>query len=249
MNNRKWIWFDLDDTLYDFERSSLIGLDYIFKEYDLGRRFNDTSEWIDCYHRHNRALWTLYNAAKITQRELRRDRFVLPLTEAGFGAREAEELADVLDGVYLDRLGSTGLLVDGARPLLEQLRAGGYAIGLLSNGFTGVQHRKLESSGIAPAIDCVVLSDEIGINKPDRRIFDYALRKASATAADSVMVGDNPETDIGGALNAGWSGAVLFDPHRAAGSSDDAPGPRPTAIVDRLEQIPGCLGRITGRTL
>lgn len=244
MGNRKWIWFDLDDTLYDFGRSSLIGLDYIYKEYDLRRHFPTADAWIDCYHRHNHALWDLYNAGKITQKALRRDRFVLPLTEAGFSDAEAEELAAELDGVYLERLGSTGLLVDGAREMLEQLRGRGYGIGLLSNGFTGVQHRKLESSGIAPLIDCVALSDEIGINKPDRRIYDYALQKAGASASESVMVGDNPETDIEGALRAGWRAAVLFDPQGSAAKSDSAAGCRPTAVVGGLGEIPECLDRI-----
>ncbi len=244
MNNRKWIWFDLDDTLYDFSRSSLNGLDYIYNEYGFRRHFPTVEEWVESYHRHNRALWNLYNVGGIDQQTLRRDRFLLPLTEGGFTSDEADALSRELDGVYLDRLGSTGLLVEGARELLENLRCRGYGIGVLSNGFSGVQHRKLESSRIGGLVDCVVLSDEIGINKPDRRIFDYALQKAKATALESVMVGDNPQTDILGALRAGWRAAVLFDPQGCADPSGDSAQCGITAVVRHLSLVPDCLDSI-----
>lgn len=241
MNNRKWIWFDLDDTLYDFSRSSLIGLNYIYNAYGLGRHFPTVGEWIECYHRHNRALWDLYNVGGVDQQTLRRDRFVLPLTEGGFAPDEADGLTRELDGVYLERLGSTGLLVEGARELLVNLRVRGYGIGVLSNGFSGVQHRKLESSRMAELVDCVVLSDDIGINKPDRRLFDHALKKAGTTALESVMVGDNLQTDIEGALRAGWRAAVLFDPQRCTEGSGHCAA---TAVVRCLSHIPECIESI-----
>lgn len=223
-----WIFFDLDDTLYDFATSSLIGLRYIYRNYGIGRHFASEQEWIDCYHRHNRSLWTLYNAGKTTQAALRRDRFFLPLTEGGFPAEEAEALTRELDTVYLDQLAATGLLLPGAIETITELKRRGHRIGVLSNGFCGVQEGKLKSSGLESLIDCVVLSDEIGINKPDRRIFDYALRKSGATASTALMVGDNPETDIAGALAAGWQ-AVLLSPTASTSS--------PCAAITTLDQL------------
>ncbi|MDE5657655.1 MAG: hypothetical protein K2I25_01190 [Muribaculaceae bacterium] len=77
----KWIWFDLDDTLYDFAASSLIALRHVYEKYNFKRFFADENVWFETYHRHNAALWQLYNRAEITQEKLRFDRFYLPLRE------------------------------------------------------------------------------------------------------------------------------------------------------------------------
>lgn len=207
----EWIWLDLDDTIYDFAASSLIALRQVYDKYALNRFFPDVQQWIDVYHRHNAALWALYNKAEITQQKLRFDRFYLPLQEGGADDAENVRLNPLLDVDYLAMLGATGLLIDGAKSVLEHLKSRGYKIGILSNGFREVQHEKLRSSGIDHLIDVVVLSDDININKPDRRIYDYALQQAGTTADASLMIGDNPATDIAGAIKAGWK-AILFSP-------------------------------------
>lgn len=208
----EWVWFDLDDTLYDFQASSLMALKRVFGEFRLDSFFNGEQQWIDIYHRHNAALWVDYAAGTITQATLRRERFVRPMAEVGADMSVVEPILASLDETYLRHLAETGLLVDGAMELVDNLRSAGFRIGIVSNGFIITQYGKLESSGLSGKIDCVVLSDEIGINKPDRRLFDYALTKSSATASGSLMIGDNPDTDIRGALGAGWH-AMLFSPH------------------------------------
>lgn len=210
----RWVWFDLDDTLYDFVASSFIALRAVYDKHGFARYFGSVERWIETYHRHNAELWRKYNAAEITQQKLRFDRFYLPLAEAGMDETENKQLNATLDIEYLDLLGSTGLLVDGAREALVHLRSRGYNIGVLSNGFRGVQHEKLRSSGIEGLVDVVVLSDDIGVNKPDIRIYNHALHRSGATAAASVMIGDNPDTDIAGAVMAGWH-AMLYAPHSA----------------------------------
>lgn len=207
----KWIWFDLDDTLYDFASSSLIALRQVYLKYALDRFFADETQWIETYHRHNAALWHLYNNALITQQKLRFDRFYLPLLEGGMDDAENRRLNPLLDVDYLGMLGATGLLLDGAKEALAHLKSRGFMIGVLSNGFRGVQHDKLRSSGIESLVDKVVLSDDINVNKPDRRIYDYALLQAGTCAAESLMIGDNRDTDIAGALRAGWN-AILYAP-------------------------------------
>lgn len=207
----EWIWFDLDDTIYDFAASSLISLKQVYAKYELDRFFSDEQLWIGIYHKHNAALWNLYNKAQITQQQLRFDRFYLPLQEGGADEEENLRLNPILDVDYLAMLGSTGLLIDGAKQALEHLKSRGYKIGILSNGFRGVQNEKLRTTGISHLIDEVVLSDDININKPDRRIYDYALEKTGARAETSLMIGDNPSTDIVGAIKAGWK-AILYSP-------------------------------------
>lgn len=208
----KWIWFDLDDTLYDFAASSLIALRGVYERYGLHHFFENEQQWTDIYHRYNSMLWSRYNRGEITQAELRFDRFYLPLHEAGVDDRENRRLNSLLDTDYLAMLGSTGLLIDGAREVLESLKERSFSIGVLSNGFRGVQHEKLHSSGLEKLVDIMVLSDDAGVNKPDRRIFDYAVRESGATPGESLMIGDNADTDIAGALNAGWR-AMLFKPY------------------------------------
>ena len=210
-DNISYVWLDLDDTLYDFRAASLKALGEVHSLLSLDRFYPDRDKWIEVYHRHNSALWALYNRAEITKDFLKMERFRRPLVEAGATEAEARQLSSRLDPVYLDLLGRAGTVLPGAIELLKALRDKGFKIGILSNGFLEVQYKKLQSSGIGDYVDCVVLSDEIGVNKPDRRLYDYALQKASATAGESLMIGDNPDTDIAGALGAGWR-ARLFNP-------------------------------------
>lgn len=210
-NGIEWVWFDLDDTLYDFSRSSIIALNRLYSNHNLDRFFDSANHWIDIYHRHNASLWQQYNKSEITKEFLKFHRFYYPLIEVGATDETATLLSLDMDGEYLGYLAETGLTLAGAHALLSNLRSKGLKIGLLSNGFTEVQYDKLRSANLTDLIDCVVLSDEIGVNKPDRRLFDYALEKSGAKAATSLMIGDNPDTDIAGAISAGWR-AHLFNP-------------------------------------
>lgn len=232
----EWVWFDLDDTLYDFSRASLEALGEVYSIHRLGRFFNNLTEWVETYHRHNSALWELYNHAGITKERLKLKRFSGPLSEAGADNNAISPLAAALDRDYLRLLGRKGYLIEGAAELLGNLKSHGKKIGLLSNGFKEVQYDKLKSSRLDHKVDCVVLSDEIGVNKPDKRLFDYALGKSGASASHSVMIGDNPATDILGAVNAGWR-AVLFSPGSAIAPSDLPEG---VDVITRLGQAEVC---------
>lgn len=199
----KWVWVDLDDTLWDFEANSLESLKMVFRHYGLERYFSCADEFCQKYLAVNHALWADYNVGKISRDYLMCERFRRPLAEAGYPVTENtwREFSDY----YLDRLGECTLTVPGAHELLLRLRDQGFRIGIISNGFKEVQYRKLDSARLTHLIDCVTLSDEIGVNKPDRRLFDHALEKAGTTAAESIIIGDNPDTDILGGINAGWN--------------------------------------------
>lgn len=210
----RWVWLDLDDTLIDFHANSLAALRLTYAECDLDRFFATCEEWTDSYMRHNHALWDRYNRADITQAYLRMHRFLDPVKEK---CPEIDETlfipeAERLDTVYLDLLAQQKCMVDGAMELVRHLRAHSYNIGILSNGFTDVQHRKMHTVGLDTMIDAVVLSDDIGINKPDPRIYAHAMRRSGCTDPSAhIMIGDNPATDIAGALASGWR-AVLYAP-------------------------------------
>ena len=204
----KVVWIDLDDTLWDFRENSRVALSGLYDDYSLSDVFPTPEEWITCYERHNHALWELYNHGKIEKGYLMKERFLRPLLEGNHP--KAAELGRQFDTEYLDRLAECTGLIPGAMELLDRLRSQGYRIGILSNGFVEVQHRKISNSGLAPHIDYVVLSDDIGINKPDVRLYRHAELVAGVTAEECLMIGDNPDTDIAGAISAGWQ-ALLFD--------------------------------------
>lgn len=234
---RPWIWFDLDDTLWDFSGNSLKALAEVYGAYSLDRLWPTLQEWYDSYHAVNSELWVEYAHGRISRDYLRMERFRRPLVGAGCPDGEARRLSAQMDTDYLARLGRMTATVPGARGLLERLRPY-YNIGVLSNGFRPVQYDKMKSAGIYGLIDCTVLSDEIEVNKPDPRLFDYACRKGGTDADRCLLIGDNPETDIAGALNAGWQ-AVLFCPAAAGGTAPAIPGHEavnvPVAI--HLDQI------------
>ncbi len=223
------VWLDLDDTLWDFHANSRATLATLYDTERLDQWFSSPENWRDCYERHNHALWDQYNRAEVTKEFLMIERFRRPLVEGGCPEETAETMQRTLDKLYLSRLGECGKLVPGALELLNWLKENGYRTGVLSNGFVEVQHRKLHSSGVDHLIDCVVLSDEIGVNKPARQLFDYALEKSGTTADKSLLVGDNPSTDIAGAVNAGWH-AVYFN---RDGMSAQLPAP----LCDHVPEI------------
>lgn len=211
-----WVWFDLDDTVWNFTDNSLEALAQLYEAERLNRWWPDVDAWRDNYHRHNTALWALYTPGKIDRDTLRRERFRRPLTDAGVDAATAAAIAGYLDSEYLRRLALLPATIEGAHETLAALRAAGCRIGILSNGFKDTQQQKLRSSGLDVLVDLVVLSDDINVNKPDRRIYDYARRRAAelypetpCAPGDCLMVGDNADTDIRGALNAGWDAVLM----------------------------------------
>lgn len=202
----RWVWLDLDDTLIDFKVNSRAALRIVYDECDIQRFIPTADEWVETYEAHNHSLWDRYSRQEITQDFLRVDRFFTPLRQGWKGsADELVKFSWELDTIYLDRLARQKTLLPGAMELLDHLSAHNYNIGILSNGFTEVQHAKLTNTGIGPKIDLVVLSDDIGVNKPDTRLYNHAMERAGDTDPNHhLMIGDNLSTDIRGALDSGW---------------------------------------------
>ena len=195
----KNIFIDLDDTLYDFSAASREA----FKEtYDLlhyERFFSSFDHYMDIYSPYNLELWRIYGEGKITKDELNRMRYRHPLQVIG---ADNPELADTFCREALGRIPTKGNLIPGAIELLEYLRPK-YRMFILSNGFTELQSRKMATAGIDKYFDDIILSEEIGINKPHPELFEYALKKSNSRLQESIMIGDMFDTDIKGAENIG----------------------------------------------
>lgn len=227
-----WVWVDLDDTIWDFKNNSWEALAHVYYTAGLSVAFADVDTWRNSYQENNHRLWALYNTGAISKEFLMMERFRKVLAEAGYPENKAINMSPQLSDIYLDKLASLPHLVPGAKELLDHLRHAGYHIGIISNGFYEVQYRKMQSAGITGYFETVVLSDDIGINKPDRRIFDYALEKTAGKPHRTIIIGDNPATDIAGALNAGWQ-AIYFN-HNSSNTN-----PTPTGVIEvtSLSQI------------
>ncbi|MBO4593356.1 MAG: HAD-IA family hydrolase, partial [Bacteroidaceae bacterium] len=137
------------------------------------------------------------------------ERFRRPLS-AGEGIDVTEELCLEMSDRFLDFCASKPGVVDGAHELMEYLRRRGYRMHMTSNGFHEVQYKKLKACGLRPYFDTIILSEDAGANKPSSAFFDYALRQSGAERQTTLMIGDNLQTDILGALNAGID-ALLFN--------------------------------------
>lgn len=234
------VWVDLDDTIIDFTTNSRKALLRLYDTEKLCRWYADGQLWTESYERYNKELWAKYNVGGVSREVLRMERFALPLVEAGVTRAEAEFLSRRFDPLYLDFLAQERAIMPGALVLLGHLRKSGVKTGVLSNGFKEVQYRKIRAAGIERYIDIVVLSDDAGVNKPDKRVFEYAMRRSGiGDASRHLLIGDNPDTDIAGALDAGWH-AVHYLPARAV-----SVGVRPAdgcIVVDDLAGIVGLLG-------
>ncbi len=204
----KWIFFDLDDTLFDFSAASLISLRRLYKESpEIQSRFPSSEAFIDEYHIHNKRMWELHESGQITADFLKGERFRLTIAPERNDEATCKEMRRLNDR-YLWLLGECNTPMEGAKMLLEALSKK-YLIGVLTNGFTEVQYRKLRSTGLDRYIQRMVISDEIGIQKPDPRLFRYAEQATGATPDSTIMIGDNPANDIQGAIDAGWHAIYL----------------------------------------
>jgi putative hydrolase of the HAD superfamily len=209
MKTYRHLFFDLDHTLWDFETNAHETLAQLFADYDLARHGLFTfAEFSARYSEVNHALWRLYQSNKVTQQQLREVRFVRTLTR--LGVAEADIPTDI-SARFTDILPRKAAVFPHTHDVLGYLKHKGYHLHLITNGFEEVQHIKLASSKLADYFEEVVTSERSGCLKPDPRMFAHALARAGATAAESLMVGDNLECDVLGAYNAGID-QVYFNP-------------------------------------
>ncbi|MBO4871045.1 MAG: YjjG family noncanonical pyrimidine nucleotidase [Muribaculaceae bacterium] len=197
------VFIDIDDTLWSFSTNSRVALAHTYAHFGIERWEPQYERFEQIYETRNSALWHDYHHGRISRDFLLVERFRHVLQCINYTG-DATTTGSEMNDYYLSDLATLPHLVTGARELLEALHAHGLEVNVLSNGFAGVQQRKLSSGGIDHLIDRVVLSDDCGITKPQRGIFDYALQVCGVTARQVVMIGDDPDTDIAGAHEAGW---------------------------------------------
>jgi len=204
MSSIKHILFDLDHTLWDFETNSGIAFKTIFKQHSL--RF-DFQKFLNYYRGINEKYWKLYREEKITKDELRYGRLKDAFIKINYEVED--ELIDRLAIDYIEALPNNNQLFDGTHEILEHLKPK-YKLHIITNGFNEVQFKKIKNAGLSDYFDKIITSEEAGVKKPNPLIFKYALDTINASATETIMIGDNWEADVMGAINNGID-AIYFN--------------------------------------
>ena len=197
----KDLFFDLDHTIWDFELNSKETLWDLYLKYALEvKGINNFDEFYNIYSVHNHRLWDRYSKGFIKQEELRWKRIYLSLLDYKI-ADEALSKEISLD--YLTILPNKKNLFPYTIEILEYLKNKDYTMHLITNGFESVQFKKIKNSNLADYFTQVITSEASNSLKPNKEIFEYALKVSNAKLENSIMIGDNEDADIQGAINAG----------------------------------------------
>jgi putative hydrolase of the HAD superfamily len=222
------IFFDLDHTLWDFDKNSSESLEEIFQKLTLENHgIASMADFIQCFLRINTSLWDSFDRGHIHHTYIRQNRFRLVFEELGIQCPENHE---EIGELYLNTLPDKKHLLEGALDLLNYTFSAGYRMHIITNGFNEIQARKIASSQIGHFFENIITFDNANAKKPDPKIFEFALAAASTTPDKSLMVGDNWVADIMGAKQMGMDTAYL----NPAGLKFDED---PTYDITRLEEL------------
>ena len=211
----KHIFFDLDGTLWDFEANSYKILLDIYNNFDLNSKgIVDSDDFINTYKKHNRKLWQLYNVDKITQKDLRIQRFQRTLVNFGINdIRFSEKIGES----YVALCPREKKLFPHTFEVLDYLKEK-YILHIITNGFDRTQHIKLEHSNLTPYFTQIITSGKSGFKKPSPYIFQYALDLANCEKQESIYIGDNLVVDILACQDFGIDG-IYFNPEQKSHSA------------------------------
>ena len=205
--NKKYthVFFDLDNTLWNFEKNSQNAMFVAFHHFKLD---NDTTFdlFFQIYTKHNHALWEGYRKKTVIKTELTRLRFQDTFDELNLIGVDAFEM----NAFYLNEMPKQKELNEGVIEILDYLKKKRYHLYIITNGFKEVQLKKMETSGLKPYFEKIFISEDIKSPKPKREIFEYAIKSANAKKINSIMIGDDWDVDVMGAVNYGID-AVHYD--------------------------------------
>lgn len=222
------LFFDLDHTLWDFDANAKDTLTDLYKQFDLDNRVSAPFE--DFYRKylyHNEILWNKYHEGKITADDLKWKRMWRTLLDFKIGD---EPLAKDLSVSFLELLPTKKNLFPYTFEILDYLLAKNYQLHLITNGFEKTQWSKLNNSGMAKYFTHVITSEGSNSLKPQKEIFEFAMNKAGTGVTESIMIGDNLDADIQGAMNAGMD--TIFVNHINVSTQI-----KPTYIIYHLKEL------------
>ena len=204
MKNIKHIFFDLDHTLWNFEKNSALTFKFLLDKYNITI---DLQKFLKVYMPINFSLWNLYRDDKITKEYLRHNR--LKSTFEKLNIKIDSGLIDKISNDYVKHLPDNNFLLPNAIPVLDYLFQK-YTLHIITNGFTEVQNTKISNSNLNKYFTCIIDSETVGVKKPHSKIFNYAYNISKASYKNEcLMIGDNYQADVMGALNNGFKAIHL----------------------------------------
>lgn len=221
------IFFDLDHTLWDFDKNAEETLHELFNTYqlqDYGLASADI--FIETYTRNNHQLWVDYHLGRISKTHLRETRFKKTFLDLGL---DEANIPENFEEDYVNICPTKTNLFPGVHKVLSYLREK-YTLHLISNGFRESTEYKIHNNDLGKYFGQIIISEVVGVNKPDPAIFQFALRQACCQVGESLMVGDSLEADIRGARDFGMQ-TLWFNPHFAERPRDVA------AEINHLEEL------------
>lgn len=206
----KHLFFDLDHTIWDFDKNAEETLNELYHTYKLKELgLHSSDRFIEVYTQNNHQLWAEYHVGKITKQKLRETRFSKTFIDLGLSPNL---IPQQFEDDYVNICPTKTNLFPKAHETLRYLKER-YSLHLISNGFKESTELKISKNGLNVYFENVVISEVVGFNKPDRAIFDHALTLANAGISESIMIGDSLEADIRGAQDYGIK-AIYFNPER-----------------------------------
>ncbi len=199
------IFFDLDNTLWDFTANSRLAMKQTLEENDILPKSVVFDDFFGIYEQINKSLWSDYHSRKITKQILIVERFSRSLSEFGLSDLDWKEI----NRLYLENMAIQTGLFPNTLETLGILKSKGYRMHIITNGFKEVQRAKLANCGLEGFFTKVFISEELQTSKPHRQIFEHALKSTNASKKKSIMIGDSWETDIAGALDFGMD-QIMF---------------------------------------
>ena len=204
MNNIKHIFFDLDHTLWHFEKNSSLTFDFLLNKYNINV---DLQSFLKIYMPINFSLWNLYRDDKITKEYLRHNRLKSTFEKLNINIKPS--VIDNISDDYVKHLPDNNFLLKDAITVLDYLFKK-YTLHIITNGFTEVQNTKIINSNLKKYFTCIIDSETVGVKKPHSKIFQYAYDVSKATNKNQcLMIGDNYEADVMGAINNGFKAIHL----------------------------------------
>ncbi len=204
----KHIFFDLDHTIWDFDKNAQETLTELYDQYGLENLGLCSCEaFIDTYTENNQLLWADYHMGRITKEVLRAERFHKTFIQLGVAP---ENVPHQFEDDYVRMSPTKKNLFEGSEKVLAYLQEK-YTLHIISNGFKETTLTKMNLCDLNPYFSSVIISEDVGVNKPDPAIFEFALEKAAALKEESIMIGDSIEADIRGAQDFGIR-AIFFNP-------------------------------------
>ncbi|RSL30931.1 HAD family hydrolase [Salibacterium salarium] len=219
------ICFDLDNTLFSHEKAFERAIQHTFENKYLKNKdipYVDKKQWFETFKRNCDYYWHKLEENKLTHDEYRKVRFDETMKTFGlpFGELDAKEFHDE----YEDIVVQYSIPFQGMSQLLSSLYQADINLGIITNGRQKTQERKikqLKTDDYIPRSQ-VIISEDVGIEKPDKGIFDYALNKINGDKSSALFIGDSWHLDVMGAIHAGWD-AVFLNTRAETRSSSDIP--------------------------